>query len=126
MKKVITMGTVFGIGGGVYALLEVLWRGYTHPSMAVVGGLALCVVYWAEILPICLFYKMLICGLGITILEFSAGVLLNVMLKMNVWDYSHLWGNLMGQVCLWFSLLWVMLSLPGLYVCRYLKRHIFA
>ncbi len=125
MKKIITMATVFLLGGGVYAALEVLWRGYTHPSMAVVGGLALCIVYYVDELQIGMLYKMLLCGFGITLLEGVCGFFLNLVWKWNVWDYSHLWGNLLGQVCIWFSLLWVVLSLPGLYLCRFLKRHIF-
>ncbi len=125
MKRTISLLTVFLLGGGVYAALEVMWRGYTHPSMAVVGGLALCLVYAVEGLPIKLFSKMLLCGLGITVLECISGLILNVALHLNVWDYSDLWGNLMGQVCIWFSLLWVGLSLPGLHLCRILKRYIF-
>ena len=124
MKRTISLLTVFLLGGGLYATLEVLWRGYTHPSMAVVGGLALCIVYAIEGLALPLLFKMLLCGLGITLLEGASGLLLNVLLGLQVWDYSHLWGDLMGQVCIWFALLWIGLSLPGLYLCRILKRHI--
>lgn len=125
MKRGSAFFTVFLLGGGIYAMLEVLWRGYTHPSMAVVGGLALCLVYTVQDLPIRLFPQMLLCGVGITVLECISGLILNLALEMNVWDYTHLWGNFLGQICLWFSLLWVVLSLPGLYLCGLLKRHIF-
>ena len=125
MNRTMTMATVFLLGGGLYATLEVLWRGYTHPSMAVVGGLALYFIYCVQTLPLALFYKMLLCGGGITLLEGASGVLLNLVFQLNVWDYSHLWGNVLGQVCIGFSLLWVVLSLPGLYLCRFLSRHIF-
>ena len=30
---------IFLIGGALYNLIEILWRGYTHWSMFIVGGL---------------------------------------------------------------------------------------
>ena len=44
-----------------------------------------------------LWAQGLICGTGITAVEFVSGLVLNVWFKMGVWDYSGLWGNLLGR-----------------------------
>ena len=47
----------------------------------------------------------------ITALEFIFGIIFNVILKKNVWDYSKLPLNIGGQVCLLFSFMWFVLSM---------------
>jgi|GEM_PF-3890739 len=37
-RSVWTWLGVFLSGGGIYSALEILWRGYTHWTMAVTGG----------------------------------------------------------------------------------------
>ena len=56
----------------------------------------------------------------ITAIEFVAGAIVNVRLKLNVWDYSKMPLNLYGQVCLPFSLLWCLLTLPISFLSSYL------
>lgn len=46
----------------------------------------------------------------ITVLEFILGIIFNVILKENVWDYSNMPLNVMGQICLPFSAIWFVLS----------------
>ena len=41
---------LFFIGGALYGLIEILWRGYTHPSMPVLGGLCF---FWLDKLRRC-------------------------------------------------------------------------
>ena len=94
--------------------------------MVIVGGFSVMLLYFVDMLSLPLFGKMLLSGVGITVLEGISGVFLNLIWKLGVWDYSHLWGNFLGQVCLLFSLFWVLLSFPGLLLCRFLRRHIFA
>ena len=38
MRKFCQTVDLFAMGGGTYGLIEVLWRGYTHWSMALLGG----------------------------------------------------------------------------------------
>ena len=47
----------------------------------------------------------------ITLVEYWAGYILNIQLGMNIWDYSDLPLNVDGQVCLYFSLLWMILGI---------------
>lgn len=46
----------------------------------------------------------------ITSIELIFGIIFNVILKKNVWDYSKLPFNLGGQVCARYSFLWAILS----------------
>ena len=106
MKLSIILLTFF-LGGTIYVLLELLWRGRSHVSMFCAGGLALLLLHGLFLrfaLP--LFAQCLVGGLVITAIEFVAGAIVNVRLKLNVWDYSKMPLNLYGQVCLPFSLLW--------------------
>ena len=41
-----------------------------------------------------------------TAVEFVAGLVLNLWLGLDIWDYSHLPFNLMGQICPQFAALW--------------------
>ena len=120
MKLSIILLTFF-LGGTIYVLLELLWRGRSHVSMFCAGGLALLLLHGLFLrfaLP--LFAQCLVGGLVITAIEFVAGAIVNVRLKLNVWDYSKMPLNLYGQVCLPFSLLWCLLTLPISILSSYL------
>lgn len=54
--------------------------------------------------------KAALCSLGVTAVEFVFGVVFNIILKMNVWDYSGVPFNLFGQVCLLYTILWGILG----------------
>ena len=108
---------LFIIGGIVYNLIEIIWRGYSHWTMFILGGL--CFVFLGLInefipwdMPLCI--QMLIGTIIITILEYITGYIVNIKLGMNVWDYSLLPFNLNGQICLLFSILWYFISAIGI------------
>jgi uncharacterized membrane protein len=54
------------------------------------------------------FYGALI----ITAVEFFVGCIVNLWLQWNIWDYSRLPLNLLGQVSLPFTGAWMILSAP--------------
>ena len=54
--------------------------------------------------------EMLFGACLITGLEFGFGYVFNIRFGMNVWDYSDMPFNIMGQVCLPYMLLWFILS----------------
>ncbi len=117
-------GLISVIGGILYCMLEVLWRGYTHPSMAVAGGLSLACIYKENVRhpkrkPIA---KCAVSAMIITCIEFSTGCIVNRLLHMNVWDYSDQKLNLMGQICPLFSAIWFVLSIPALLICSGVRR----
>ena len=39
------------------------------------------------------------------------GCIVNIWLQLDIWDYSDLWGNILGQVCPLFTLIWAPLIL---------------
>lgn len=115
---------VFMFGGFTYGTLEILWRGFTHPAMLALGGVCFFVVYCFEkklknkiILPI----RSLYYALMITAAEFGCGLLLNVYLGLNVWDYSVLPYNFMGQICLGFFLLWYVLAIVCCFTTKIIR-----
>lgn len=117
---------VFFIGASGYGLLEIIWRGYTHWTMLVVGGICYLALYkmFGYLKNTPAVVKGLIGGLVITTAELVAGMILNVRLGMNVWDYSNLPFNLYGQICLIYSFLWAVLSMPLIYVSKKVKKFI--
>ena len=115
------MKKVFIVGALGYGLIEILWRGRTHPSMLLAGGLCLCGIkkiceYGRKASTAALALKS---GAFITGVEGLFGVVFNKLLGMNVWDYSGHIGNIAGQVCPLFTALWCLLALP---IVSFFKR----
>ena len=115
---------LFAVGGILYGLLEILWRRHTHWSMILTGGICFTVLYRIfRHLTICsLWLKCCIGSTVITLAEFFSGFLFNYCLKLNVWDYSKLRFNFCGQVCVLYSILWGLLTIPIQALCRHLHR----
>lgn len=111
---------LFTVGGLAYNLIEVLWRGYSHWSMFFLGGACFHLIgriggkLWNKgILAV-----GTACSAAVTAAEYVSGCVLNLRLKLNVWDYSHMFGNIQGQVCLLYSFLWGLLSLAAVPLYR--------
>lgn len=102
-------------GGLLYGGLELLWRGYTHPSMILLAAL-LCIPLDIanELMPwdMPLWMQAVLGGLAVTAGELAAGIVLNLWLGLGIWDYSGLWGNLWGQICPRYAALWCILAGP--------------
>ena len=115
---------LFCVGGGLYNIIEICWRGYTHWSMFVVGGLCFPIIGWihTHLKKMHLINRCFLCSVAITAIEFISGCVVNLWLKMNVWDYSYLPMNLLGQICLIYSVLWGLLSIVAIPIYKYLCR----
>lgn len=119
---------LFLVGGLIYFWLEVLWRGYSHWSMFLLGGLCfvLCglineVVPWEMPLPL----QMLISAIIITILELFTGCIVNLWLGWQVWDYSKFHFQLLGQISLKSSIVWFLLSSVGIILDDWIRYWFF-
>lgn len=110
--------SLFAIGALCYGMIEVAWRGHTHWSMLLLGGLCFVLLYQLSERAMPLILQALLGALGITLLELGTGLLCNRLLGMSVWDYSREWGNLFGQICPRYSLFWFLLCLPVFWVFR--------
>ena len=112
MKKLLLHLVLAVIGGITYMGIETLWRGYTHWSMGVLGGVCFALIglldEWQDHPP--LWLQMLEGAMIVTVLELLAGLVVNRWLGWNVWDYSDMPGNLWGQVCPQFAAAWLVLS----------------
>ena len=117
------------IGGNLYYILEVLWRGYSHFTMFMLGGICFILVGLINEISITsnmpLTIQQFIAAIIITSLELVFGLVFNIWLGLNIWDYSSLRFNFMGQICLMFSILWFFLSLPAILLDDYLRYWIF-
>ena len=115
---------LFFIGGYSYCGVELLLRGFSHISMLIAGGICFILIgLLNDVFPhrISIISQMVISSLIITTVEFIVGMIVNVWLDLNVWDYSNLPYNFMGQICLLYTNIWFFLSLAAILLDDYLK-----
>lgn len=105
---------LFVLGGILYVSLEFFWRGRSHVSVFLVSGFSCVLLYgiFSRFDALSTLSKCLIGALVITALEYIAGAIVNVALRLRVWDYSSHRYQLYGQVCLEYSALWALLCAP--------------
>ena len=103
---------IFIIFGITYVGIELIYRGHSHISMFFLGGLCGTLIGLInEYTPkMNIILQMLLGTIIITVLEFITGYIVNIKLGLNVWDYSNLKFNIMGQISLIFSFAWFVLS----------------
>ncbi len=119
---------LFIAGGCVYYLLELISRGHSHWTMAVLGGVCFILVggineFFPWNMPLSL--QGVIGAAIITVLEFISGVILNLWLGLRIWDYSNLPFNVLGQISLLFSLLWIPLAMFAVIMDDWLRYKLF-
>lgn len=105
---------LFWFGGTFYITLETLWRGYSHWTMGILAGIIFIIIgslnkIWGW--ETSLIKQALAGSIIATIAEFITGCIVNLWLGWNIWDYSDMPGNILGQVCPQFFLLWIAISL---------------
>lgn len=119
---------LFIVDGSVYVFIEMLFRGYSHISMFILGGICGIIIgglnNWYS-WDMSIIKQMFISGIIITILEYITGYIVNIKLKLNVWDYSNMPFNIDGQICLPFSIGWVFISLIGIVLDDWLRYILF-
>lgn len=119
---------LFLIGGITYYFIEIVYRGYSHFSMIIVGGLCFILIgsineFSNKEIPLLL--QMFISVILINIVELISGIIINRILLLNVWDYSQLRFNFLGQISLNSSIAWFFLSLIAIYVDDLLRYKIY-
>lgn len=115
---------LFLVGGFLYYDIEILFRGYSFISMFILGGV--CFIYcglqnevtswnypfWKQLLRSEIF---VLCS------EFIAGCILNLWLGLDIWDYSNLPGNILGQISWQFALLFLPLCAIAIFLDDYIR-----
>lgn len=119
---------LFILGGFLYYNIEILWRGYSHWTMFILGGI--CFIFsgiqneytsweqplWKQVLKVDIF---------VLIAEFVTGCIVNLWLGLNVWDYSNLKFNILGQSSLLFAVLFLPLCLIAIVLDDYIRYWFF-
>ena len=117
---------IFIIFGLMYITIELLYRGHTHYSMFIVGGICGVLIGLINdntpdmpLLPQCVLGAVII-----TVIELLTGLFLNVYLGLNIWDYSNQPFNFMGQICPQFCIIWCILSILVIRIDDWLKEKV--
>ncbi len=116
---------LFYLGGAAYLFLEFLWRGRSHGSMFLLGGVCFRLLGWliSRFRKIPLAVKAALGALMITGLELLTGLLVNR--QYTVWDYRNVPYQFRGQICLPFTLLWMPIALFGMWLHEQASQRIF-
>lgn len=116
--------------GGVYFFAEVIWKtaqgrpetiSWTMFALAII--LAIPMERFGAELPweMPLIAQAGISALAVIATEFVAGLILNIALGLGIWDYSNMPGNIMGQICPQFALLWFVVSIIGIVLMDWMR-----
>lgn len=124
MRKLVKFLILLSSGGLIYVLIEFLYRGRSHWSMFLVGGICFVLIgglnnwfpwNWS------ILRQMGISAAIVTAVEFVSGILLNMVLNLDVWDYSNMPFNIYGQICLPFTVIWFFLSFLAIVADDFLR-----
>jgi uncharacterized membrane protein len=118
---------LFLIGGFAYGGIEIIFRGYSHISMLAAGGICFILIGLINEVQsgeIALIKQMIISAVIITTVELITGLIVNIWLNLNVWDYSDYPYNLMGQICIYYTVIWFLLSPLAIFMDDYIRYFI--
>ena len=128
MKYLIIISTLFVIGSLVGWVIELFFRrfvsqkkwmnpGFLTGPYLPIYGFGVVVLYAVSNIPLGItsqvwgvIVRILIIGVGMTLVEFIAGLIFIKGLKIKLWDYSDRKGNIMGIICPIFSLIWLVVG----------------
>ena len=112
--KILKHTILFYIGGMAYMFLEFTWRGRSHGTMFILGGLCFLVLgQLARWLPVKnAAVKGITGATAVTALELAAGLAVNR--DYAIWDYRQMPFQFRGQICLPYSLLWIPVCLGAM------------
>jgi len=125
--KITEYSIVYTLGALFYCIIEILWRGYSHWSMTVTGGVCLAIIYCVnDHLERCsVWSKSIISAFAVTAVEFAVGCIVNISLEWNVWDYSDRPISLLGQICPEYFVLWYLLCIPATLLSEQIRNNLF-
>ena len=128
MKRIGEYLFLWAFGGCLYYGFEILFRGFSHWSMFVLGGVCFVFItvqgqmlHWQD--P--LWRQILRCTVFVTAMEFLTGLIVNKWMHLQVWDYSDQPFQLFGQICLPFAILFSGLCALGIFLGGFLTSRLF-
>ena len=125
MAKIYKYMLIFAFGAAGYGAIGLAFRGRTHWTMLITGGICFVLIYMIALCnKIRTWQKWLLGGLAITVVEFFVGAIVNIGLGWKVWSYANMPFNLLGQICPTFSIMWCLLCIPIMWLCNTVEREI--
>lgn len=128
LKRLAEYGFLWVLGGSAYYAFELLFRGFSHWTMFVLGGVCMVffafqgrMMHWRE--P--LWKQVIRCTVFVTACEFITGIIVNKWLRLAVWDYSNQPFQLFGQICLPFAIIFSGLCAAGILSSGYILHFVF-
>jgi len=136
IKKHLMLFTIFAL---LYMNIEVIIGAFFYPLgkygalmgrtslwMGLLGGISgLFIGMLNEKTKLSIFKQTVISAIFITTIEFITGYILNIKLEFAIWDYSMLPLNVMGQICLLFIGLWLILAPLGIFIDDFVRHYIY-
>ena len=120
---------LFIVGFCLYITIEVCFRGFSYPLMGLCGGIILLIIdslneriSW----DMDLLLQGCIGSLVITAFEFVIGGTFLLLHLSPMWDYHDMPFNFHGIICLPFSLIWIGVSIVGIFVADAINYYVFA
>ena len=125
MKYLVIISTLFVIGSLLGWVIELLFRrfvsqkkwmnpGFLTGPYLPIYGFGVAVLYGVSNIPLGIesqivdvLIRIIIIGVGMTLIEFLAGLIFIKGCGVKLWDYSNRKGNIMGIICPSFSLIWL-------------------
>lgn len=128
MEKWKRNACLFATGAVGYSLIEIACRGYTHWSMTLTGGFCAMALHGMhrKLRKKPVAARCAAGALIITSAELMVGLVVNRLLKWDVWNYSNRFMNVLGQICPRFTFYWFMLNLPLIPLFSLMDRRLFA
>ena len=125
MKYLVIISTLFVIGSLLGWVIELFFRrfvsqkkwmnpGFLTGPYLPIYGFGVTVLYGVSNIPLGIesqvldiIIRVVMIGVGMTLIEFIAGLIFIKGFKIKLWDYSNRKGNIMGIICPIFSLAWL-------------------
>lgn len=128
MKKLSEYLFLWALGGTLYYSIELMFRGFSHWSMFLLGGICLLFFWlqgskteWSD--P--MWVQIIRCTIFVVSCEFITGIIVNKWLGWGVWDYSEEPFHLFGQICLPFAVIFSGFAVIGIILSGNLMHWLF-
>lgn len=128
MKKLSEYLFLWALGGTLYYSIELMFRGFSHWSMFLLGGICLLFFWlqgskteWSD--P--MWIQVIRCTIFVVSCEFITGIIVNKWLGWGVWDYSDEPFHLFGQICLPFAMIFSGFAVIGIILSGNLMHWLF-
>ncbi|MDY0277237.1 MAG: putative ABC transporter permease [Acholeplasma sp.] len=117
MKILISYLTLFIIGSFLGWILELFYRrffsakkwlnpGFLTGPIVPLYGFGIIILHLISLLQMDWYYQVILITISMTLIEYIAGIIFIHGLKIKLWDYSNMRGNIQGLICPLFTFFW--------------------